>query len=80
MPPPWERRPWDDSEGADGLHVHACHQGQRAEDHLSERGGECKIDPLRNNSPQKLPHYGKACAHLYVSGIRRVSQCHHVTK
>ena len=41
---------------------------------------ECKIDPMRNNSPQKLPRYGKACAHLYVNGVRRVSQCHHVTK
>ncbi|MFF4781929.1 hypothetical protein ACFY3E_11575 [Streptomyces griseorubiginosus] len=41
---------------------------------------ECKIDPMRNNSPQTLPRYGKACAHLYVSGVRRVSQCHHITK
>ncbi|MFB8772855.1 hypothetical protein [Streptomyces broussonetiae] len=41
---------------------------------------ECKIDPMRNNSPQRLPRYGKACAHLHVNGVRRVSQCHHVTK
>ncbi|MGM9386610.1 hypothetical protein [Streptomyces sp. NRRL F-5008] len=41
---------------------------------------ECKIDPMRNNSPQRLPRYGKACAHLYVNGVRRVSQCHHITK
>ncbi len=41
---------------------------------------ECKIDPMRNNSPQTLPRYGKACAHLHVNGVRRVSQCHHVTK
>ncbi|MGQ4429883.1 hypothetical protein ACN6K3_006838 [Streptomyces sp. SAS_260] len=48
---------------------------------------ECKIDPMRNNSPRMLPRYGKACvhpyvtcAHLYVNGVRRVSQCHHVTK
>ncbi|MFF7436740.1 hypothetical protein [Streptomyces sp. NPDC008122] len=41
---------------------------------------ECKIDPMRNNSPQTLPRYGKACAHLYVNGVRRVSQCHHITK
>lgn len=41
---------------------------------------ECKIDPIRNNSPQTLPHYGKACAHLYVNGVRRVTQCHHITK
>ncbi|MFJ3668203.1 hypothetical protein ACIPSE_17365 [Streptomyces sp. NPDC090106] len=41
---------------------------------------ECKIDPMRNNSPQRLPRYGKACAHLSVSGVRRVSQCHHITK
>ncbi|WP_369388853.1 hypothetical protein AB5J72_15610 [Streptomyces sp. CG1] len=34
---------------------------------------ECKIDPMRNNSPQTLPRYGKACAHLYVNGVRRVS-------
>ncbi|MER5887433.1 hypothetical protein ABT160_26765 [Streptomyces sp. NPDC001941] len=40
----------------------------------------CKIDPMRNNSPQRLPHYGKACAHLHVNGVRRVSQCHHITK
>jgi hypothetical protein len=41
---------------------------------------ECKIDPMRNNSPQTLPHYGKACAHLFVNGVRRVTQCHHITK
>ncbi|MER7520882.1 hypothetical protein [Streptomyces sp. NPDC126499] len=41
---------------------------------------ECKIDPMRNNSPQTLPRYGKACAHLFVNGVRRVSQCHHITK
>jgi len=41
---------------------------------------ECKIDPMRNNSPQRLPRYGKACAHLHVKGVRRVSQCHHITK
>lgn len=41
---------------------------------------ECKIDPMRNNSPQILPRYGKACAHLIVNGVRRVSQCHHITK
>ncbi|MEU9098928.1 hypothetical protein [Streptomyces sp. NPDC048361] len=41
---------------------------------------ECKVDPMRNNGPQKLPHYGKACAHLNVNGARRVVQCHHITK
>ncbi|MFR0358229.1 hypothetical protein [Streptomyces sediminimaris] len=41
---------------------------------------ECKIDPMRNNSPQTLPRYGEACAHLYVNGLRRVSQCHSITK
>ncbi|MCL6669601.1 hypothetical protein [Streptomyces panaciradicis] len=41
---------------------------------------ECKIDPMRNNAPQRLPRYGKACAQLYVNGVRRVSQCHHITK
>ncbi|MFD0316460.1 hypothetical protein [Streptomyces flavalbus] len=41
---------------------------------------ECKNDPMRNNSPQTLPRYGKACAHLHVNGVRRVSQCHHITK
>ncbi|MFE5851930.1 hypothetical protein ACFQ61_01705 [Streptomyces sp. NPDC056500] len=41
---------------------------------------ECKIDPMRNNAPQELPHYGKACAHLVVNGVQRVSQCHHITK
>lgn len=41
---------------------------------------ECKIDPMRGNAPQKLPRYGRACAHLHINGVRRVSQCHHVTK
>lgn len=41
---------------------------------------ECKIDPMRNNHPQTLPRYGRACAHLHVNGVRRVSQCHHITK
>ncbi|MBG0855175.1 hypothetical protein I2W78_25845 [Streptomyces spinoverrucosus] len=41
---------------------------------------ECKIDPMRTNPPQTLPRYGKACARLYVNGVRRVSQCHHITK
>ncbi|MFC5957790.1 hypothetical protein ACFP51_25985 [Streptomyces pratens] len=41
---------------------------------------ECRIDPMRSNSPQRLPQYGKACAHLYVNGVKRVSQCHHITK
>ncbi|MFJ9900393.1 hypothetical protein ACIQPR_44395 [Streptomyces sp. NPDC091280] len=41
---------------------------------------ECKIDPMRNNSPQTLPRYGKACARLYVGGARRVSQCHNITR
>ncbi|WP_225810402.1 hypothetical protein [Streptomyces spinosus] len=41
---------------------------------------ECKIDPMRNNSPQTLPRFGRTCAHLYVNGVRRVSQCHHITK
>ncbi|MBB5120461.1 hypothetical protein AF335_11065 [Streptomyces eurocidicus] len=41
---------------------------------------ECKIDPMRNNGPQRLPRYGRACAHLNINGVRRVSQCHHITK
>jgi hypothetical protein len=41
---------------------------------------ECRIDPMRNNAPQVLAHSGKACAHLSVNGIRRVSQCHYITK
>ncbi|MFI2434306.1 hypothetical protein [Streptomyces sp. NPDC018693] len=41
---------------------------------------ECKIDPMRNNSSQSLPRYGKACANLYVNAVRRASQCHHITK
>ncbi|MEU0184568.1 hypothetical protein ABZ312_25825 [Streptomyces sp. NPDC006207] len=41
---------------------------------------ECKIDPMRNNAPQTLPLFGKACAHLVVNGTRRVSQCHYVTQ
>ncbi|GGY64637.1 hypothetical protein GCM10010300_04790 [Streptomyces olivaceoviridis] len=30
---------------------------------------ECKIDPMRNNAPQTLPRYGRACARLYVNGV-----------
>ncbi|MFC8917146.1 hypothetical protein ACFT5C_15385 [Streptomyces sp. NPDC057116] len=41
---------------------------------------ECRIDPMRSNRPQTLPRYGKACARLHVNGVRRVSQCHHITK
>ncbi|MFJ4877893.1 hypothetical protein ACIP93_22135 [Streptomyces sp. NPDC088745] len=41
---------------------------------------ECKIDPMRNNSPQTLPRYGKSCTHLYVNGVRRSSQCHYIKK
>ncbi|MFF9057882.1 hypothetical protein ACF09K_04110 [Streptomyces sp. NPDC014882] len=41
---------------------------------------ECKIDPMRNNSRQTLPRYGKACARLFVNGIKRAGQCHHITK
>lgn len=41
---------------------------------------ECRIDPMRGNAPQRLPRYGKACAHLYVNGVRRTAQCHHITK
>ncbi|MDJ0385854.1 hypothetical protein [Streptomyces sp. G-G2] len=41
---------------------------------------ECKINPMRDNAPQTLPRYGKACAHISVNGVRRGSQCHHITK
>ncbi|MCX4527259.1 MULTISPECIES: hypothetical protein [unclassified Streptomyces] len=41
---------------------------------------ECEIHPMRNNAPQTLPRFGKACAHLHINGVRRVSQCHHITK
>ncbi|WP_078910131.1 hypothetical protein [Streptomyces sp. NRRL S-87] len=41
---------------------------------------ECEIHPMRNNAPQTLPRYGKACAHLHVNGVRRVSQCHSITR
>ncbi|MGW1763898.1 hypothetical protein ACWCQL_07405 [Streptomyces sp. NPDC002073] len=41
---------------------------------------ECEIHPMRGNAPQTLPRYGKACAHLNINGVRRVSQCHHITK
>ncbi|MEW2410606.1 hypothetical protein [Streptomyces griseoviridis] len=41
---------------------------------------ECKKDPMRSNAPQRLAHFGKACTHLLVSGVRRASQCHHITK
>lgn len=45
-----------------------------------ETHSECEIDPMRNNSLHTLPRYGRACARLYVNGVRRVSQCHHITK
>ncbi|MEV7541328.1 hypothetical protein [Streptomyces sp. NPDC089915] len=41
---------------------------------------ECKINPLRDNAPQTLPRYGKACASIHVNGVRRAGQCHHITK
>ncbi len=41
---------------------------------------ECRIDPMRGNSPQTLPRYGKACARLHVNGTRLASQCHHITR
>ncbi|WP_406183973.1 hypothetical protein [Streptomyces sp. NBC_01006] len=41
---------------------------------------ECKINPMRDNAPQKLPRYGKACAYIHVNGVRRAGQCHHITK
>ncbi|GHE65774.1 hypothetical protein [Streptomyces vinaceus] len=41
---------------------------------------ECKINPMRDHAPQKLPRYGKACAQIYVNGVRRAGQCHHITK
>ncbi|MFF4386242.1 hypothetical protein ACFY0G_05495 [Streptomyces sp. NPDC001552] len=41
---------------------------------------ECEIHPMRDNAPQTLPRYGKACAHLHINGVRRVSQCHNITK
>ncbi|MEU0113426.1 hypothetical protein ABZ137_06765 [Streptomyces bobili] len=41
---------------------------------------ECRIDPMRNNSPERLPRYGKACARLFVTGVQRAGQCHHITK
>ncbi|WP_327133007.1 hypothetical protein OG311_20845 [Streptomyces sp. NBC_01343] len=41
---------------------------------------ECKINPMRDNAPQKLPRYGKACAQIHVNGVRRAGQCHHITK
>ncbi|MFD8395398.1 DNRLRE domain-containing protein [Streptomyces sp. NPDC059680] len=27
-----------------------------------------------------LPHYGKACAKLYINGSRRATQCHYITR
>ena len=32
---------------------------------------ECEIDPAGNNSPQALPRYGRARAHLYADEVRR---------
>jgi hypothetical protein len=33
-----------------------------------------------DTSRRTLKHYGKACADFYVSGTRRASQCHNITK
>ncbi|WP_327719450.1 hypothetical protein OG381_31740 [Streptomyces sp. NBC_00490] len=41
---------------------------------------ECRRDPLRRNSAQTLPKYGKACARFYVNGKLRATQCHFITK
>lgn len=34
----------------------------------------------RANASQTLPHYGKACAKLYVAGKSRAVQCHNIVK
>ncbi|MFK0168204.1 hypothetical protein ACIQU5_05330 [Streptomyces sp. NPDC090306] len=41
---------------------------------------ECRIDPMRNNSPSRLRYFGKACARLYVTDKRLAGQCHNITK
>jgi len=41
---------------------------------------ECRGNPLRRASAQRLPKYGKACAKFYVNGKLRAVQCHFITK
>lgn len=40
----------------------------------------CNFTAGRTVRPGTLPHYGKACAKLYVNGKHRATQCHHITK
>ncbi|MEU9107632.1 hypothetical protein AB0D54_25470 [Streptomyces xanthophaeus] len=46
--------------------AHKAYRTSRGKTHT-----ECKINPMRDNAPQKLPRYGKACAHIHVNGARR---------
>ncbi|MEV7409992.1 hypothetical protein AB0O04_19250 [Streptomyces althioticus] len=41
---------------------------------------KCEGAPLRRAAPQTLPHYGKACARLFVNGKSRATQCHYITR
>ncbi|MFI8206487.1 hypothetical protein [Streptomyces sp. NPDC085937] len=41
---------------------------------------QCEGAPLRRAAPQTLPHYGKACARLFVNGKSRATQCHFITR
>jgi hypothetical protein len=40
----------------------------------------CNFKAGRTVRPGTLPHYGKACAKLYVNGKHRATQCHSITK
>ncbi|WP_406722349.1 hypothetical protein OG968_10955 [Streptomyces althioticus] len=41
---------------------------------------KCEGAPLWRAAPQTLPHYGKACARLFVNGKSRATQCHYITR
>ncbi|MGV9554538.1 hypothetical protein [Streptomyces sp. NPDC003522] len=41
---------------------------------------ERQIEPMRHDSLRTLLRHGKACAQPFVKGIKRASQCHHITK
>ena len=40
----------------------------------------CNFTARRTVHPGELPHYGKACAKLYVHAQLRATQCHAITK
>ncbi|CAI4163743.1 hypothetical protein CCOS2040_12485 [Streptomyces albidoflavus] len=40
----------------------------------------CERYPERQAAKQTLPHYGKACAKIYVNSSLRGTQCHYIVK